>query len=214
MPIHYWHSTDSLGWPFPMLKYYIFWNKIYGSNFIKQHSETVMVWNYQNTDCSFKNKFILLFIVIFCTLSFPVQFMCCERSFMRLLGRWRHWLWSIEVATRRDRINATFDDGPHYQCVESRSQIRDQRPVSVKNCLSSRQPIETRRRRSYYFVAGSCEVLQSDASFCVACPMAYLKNHTSKGCTKFCACYDVRPIHRVTWRHKITDHDTIAILWV
>ena len=27
-------------------------NKIYGSNFIKQHSETVMVWNYQNADCS------------------------------------------------------------------------------------------------------------------------------------------------------------------
>jgi len=31
-------------WPFPMLKYkYIFSAKIHGSNFIKQHSETVMV---------------------------------------------------------------------------------------------------------------------------------------------------------------------------
>jgi len=41
-----WHSAGSLGWPVPMLKYkYIFSNKIYGSNFIKQHSEseTVMV---------------------------------------------------------------------------------------------------------------------------------------------------------------------------
>ena len=28
-----------------------FSNKIYGSNFIKQHSETVMVLNYQNADC-------------------------------------------------------------------------------------------------------------------------------------------------------------------
>jgi len=27
-------------------------NKTYQSNFIKQHSETVMVWNYQNADCS------------------------------------------------------------------------------------------------------------------------------------------------------------------
>ena len=39
-----------------------FLNKIYGNNFIKQHSETVMVLNYQNADCSFKNKFVVLFI--------------------------------------------------------------------------------------------------------------------------------------------------------
>jgi len=33
-----------VGWPFPTLKYrYIFKNKIYGSDFIKQHSDTVMV---------------------------------------------------------------------------------------------------------------------------------------------------------------------------
>jgi len=42
-----WHSAGSLGWPFPMpgAKYkYIFSKpKIYGSNFIKRHSETVMV---------------------------------------------------------------------------------------------------------------------------------------------------------------------------
>jgi len=39
-----WHSAGSLGWPFPMLKYeYIFSNKIYGSNFIKHHSEAVML---------------------------------------------------------------------------------------------------------------------------------------------------------------------------
>ena len=32
-------------------------NKIYGSNYIKQHSETVTVWNYQNADCSLRNTF-------------------------------------------------------------------------------------------------------------------------------------------------------------
>jgi len=31
-----------------------FSNKIHGSNFVKQQSETVMVWNYQNADCSLK----------------------------------------------------------------------------------------------------------------------------------------------------------------
>jgi len=53
----HWHTAGSLCWPFPMLKYkYIFADKIYGSNFIKQHSETVMVWNYQNADCSLKKS--------------------------------------------------------------------------------------------------------------------------------------------------------------
>ena len=50
-----WHSAGSLGWPFSVLKYSLniyFPNKKYGSNFIKQHPETVMVWNYQNADCS------------------------------------------------------------------------------------------------------------------------------------------------------------------
>jgi len=33
-----------------------------------------MVWNYQNADCSFKkNKFIVLFIIIFGILSFPIS---------------------------------------------------------------------------------------------------------------------------------------------
>ena len=49
-----------------------FSNKIYESNFIKQHWETVMVWNYPNADCSLQNKFIVLFITIFGTLSFPI----------------------------------------------------------------------------------------------------------------------------------------------
>ena len=34
-----WHSAGALGWPFPVL----FFEKIYGSNFIKQHSKTVMI---------------------------------------------------------------------------------------------------------------------------------------------------------------------------
>jgi len=40
---------------------------------MKQHSETIVVWNYQNADCSLKNKFIVLFIIIIGTLSFPIR---------------------------------------------------------------------------------------------------------------------------------------------
>ena len=50
-----------------------FSNKIYGSNFIKQHVETVMVWNYQHAHCSLRRNFIASFIIIFGTLSFPVN---------------------------------------------------------------------------------------------------------------------------------------------
>jgi len=52
-----------------------FSNKIYGSNFIKQHSETVMVWSYQNADYSLRKIFIVLFIIIVDTLSFPILFL-------------------------------------------------------------------------------------------------------------------------------------------
>ena len=64
-----WHSAGSLGWPFPVH----FSTKIYGSNFIKQHPETVTVWNYrQNGDCSLRNENFVSFVIIFGTLSFPI----------------------------------------------------------------------------------------------------------------------------------------------
>ena len=63
------HIAGSLCWPFPTIKYkYIFSNKIHGNNFIIQQSENVMIRNYQN-----ENKFILLFVIIFETLSFPLN---------------------------------------------------------------------------------------------------------------------------------------------
>jgi len=40
--------------------------------FFKQHSETVMVLNYQNADCRLKKFFIVSFITIFGTLAFPI----------------------------------------------------------------------------------------------------------------------------------------------
>jgi len=42
-------------------------------NVVKQHSEAVMVLNYQNADCSLKNNFIVLFSITFGTLSFPIK---------------------------------------------------------------------------------------------------------------------------------------------
>jgi len=39
----------------------------------KQHSETVIVLNYQNADYSLRKKFIVSFIIIFGTLSFLIR---------------------------------------------------------------------------------------------------------------------------------------------
>jgi len=60
-------------------KYFL--NKIYGSNFMKQHSGTVMVLNEQNADCSIKNKFTVLFTIIFGTPSFPISVASMKRLF-------------------------------------------------------------------------------------------------------------------------------------
>jgi len=45
---------------------YIFSNKIYGSNFIQQHSETILGRNYQNAGCSSRKQF---YRVIYCNFS-------------------------------------------------------------------------------------------------------------------------------------------------
>ena len=57
-----------------------FSNKTCGSNFVEQHPETVMVWNYRNAHCSSKkHEFVVSFIIIFRTLSFPMRPMRPER---------------------------------------------------------------------------------------------------------------------------------------
>jgi len=67
-----WKCADTIGtvpvsWAghFQCCNINIFSNKIYGSNFIKQHSETVMVWNRQNADCSLRKKITVTFFYNF-----------------------------------------------------------------------------------------------------------------------------------------------------
>ena len=67
-----WHSAGSLGWPFPTLNIYIS-NKVHGNNAVKQHSETVKWFEMTKMLIAvLGNKFIVSFIIIFGTLSFPV----------------------------------------------------------------------------------------------------------------------------------------------
>ena len=56
-----------------------FSNKMYRSNFIKQHSETVVVWNYQNADCSLRKK---CYCVIYYNFrhTFIPYFMACSHN--------------------------------------------------------------------------------------------------------------------------------------
>ena len=71
-----WHSAGSFGWSFPVLnyEYMIRLTKICRSNFVKQHLETLMVWNYQYADCCLENNFIVSCIIVFGTLSYPMVF--------------------------------------------------------------------------------------------------------------------------------------------
>jgi len=50
-----------------------FSNKICGSNFIKRYSKTVMARTYQKCRLRLKNKFIVSFVIIFATDSFPLR---------------------------------------------------------------------------------------------------------------------------------------------
>jgi len=67
-----WLSAGSLGWPFPVLKYkYIV--QIRYTEAILSNSTRRLLWFEitKNPDCSFKKtKFIVLFVIIFGTLSY------------------------------------------------------------------------------------------------------------------------------------------------
>jgi len=70
-----------------MLKYkYVSHEKIHGSNFIKQHAETAMVCKISKMPAAvLKDKFIVLFVIIFGTLSFHIAQLCgdlyCKKTF-------------------------------------------------------------------------------------------------------------------------------------
>ena len=69
----HWHTAGSLGWPFPVLKYkYIF--QIKYTEAILSNSTWKLLW-FEITKMLIavvKNQFIVSFIIIFGTLSFPI----------------------------------------------------------------------------------------------------------------------------------------------
>ena len=67
----------------------IYSDKIYESSFIEQHSEIVMVWNYQNADCSLKKINSLSSFV-----SYGCSVEACNRccAFCCVLRNSRRWL--------------------------------------------------------------------------------------------------------------------------
>jgi len=69
-----WHSAGSLDWPFPVLKYkHNFPSKMYGSDFCQTALGNCYGLKLQKMLIAVKNKFIVSFIIIFGTLSFPVE---------------------------------------------------------------------------------------------------------------------------------------------
>jgi len=69
-----WHSAGSLVWPFPVLKYkYIFQVK-YTESILSNSTRKLLWFEISKMLIAVKkNKFIVLLIVIFGTLSFPIK---------------------------------------------------------------------------------------------------------------------------------------------
>jgi len=85
---------------------YFFSNTIHGSNFINQHSETVMVWIYHSADCSLRKKGIVSFIIIFGTLSFPIR--NTKRFYISAGMRWVGVWFAVARMWRRPRSHVVF----------------------------------------------------------------------------------------------------------
>ena len=61
VPLQSAQCRGSLGWPFPVLKFELSCRINYTeAPFVKQHSETVMVRNCRNSDCSLRKLFIII----------------------------------------------------------------------------------------------------------------------------------------------------------
>jgi len=76
-----WHSGGSLGWPFPKLKYkYIF--QIKYTEAIYPNSTRKLFWFEisKMLNAVLKSKFIVLFIIIVGTLSFPIPMWSIQKS--------------------------------------------------------------------------------------------------------------------------------------
>jgi len=125
-----------------------FSNKMHGSNFIEQQFcqtalGTVMVWNYQNTDCSL----YVLFLIIFGTLSFPVDGSYAYVAELGPVGsEYKHFpcnlVWSVYYFLQKyryssyafSRIRSTRTSGHIAWCAERLS--IDNLPYVVFWCLS------------------------------------------------------------------------------
>jgi len=82
---------------------YLSEKNIYRSNFIKQHSETVTVWNYENAGCSLRKKIIVSFITILGTLSLPTQPTRVKQRprQMTVSAVWHRWCHSLHNTTNQ-----------------------------------------------------------------------------------------------------------------
>ena len=66
-----------------------FSSKTYRSNFIKQHSETVIVWIYQNAGCSFKKIIVIYYNFWHIFVPDRDQVPCLFVGTLKLLAEWQ-----------------------------------------------------------------------------------------------------------------------------
>jgi len=81
-----WRSAGSLGWPFPTLKYKCIFQRKY-TEAISANSTRKLLWFEisRMPTTVFKNKFVVSFMIILGTLSFPIY---RNPAFLRVRARW------------------------------------------------------------------------------------------------------------------------------
>jgi len=81
-----WRSAGSLGWPFPTLKYKCIFQRKY-TEAISSNSTRKLLWFEisRMPTTVFKNKFVVSFMIILGTLSFPIY---RNPAFLRVRARW------------------------------------------------------------------------------------------------------------------------------
>jgi len=116
-----------------------FSNKIYGSNYIKQHSGSGMVWNYQTADCRFNKKLNYRRVTARCVLSvviLPIATQQCRNYLYD--NSWPNWWyevggfvggnvsWTMCTQSWRDRVGV-----PLSQTLRCYKQTDDGRIVYI-----------------------------------------------------------------------------------
>jgi len=139
-----WHSAGSLGWPFPMLSTNIFFQIKYTEAILSNSTRKLLWFEISKMlTAVLKIKFIVLFIIIFGTFSFPIPSIVyaslCYVSLLRLVYSTRTE--QVDPVTRRDHWSRASTSQLYYALIGG----SETGTVSARLVLNTRIPVPARK---------------------------------------------------------------------